>query len=93
MDLLIRKYGATWCNPCSQQDEEFTKIPLLSKLENIDIDTLSEDETEKLSISSIPTIIALEGNKEICRWVGFTESNTINEYISNYERSRSEHNG
>ena len=85
MDLRIKKYGASWCSPCNQQNQEFIEHPLKVEHINFDIDELEDESLENLGITSVPVIILYDGDKEVNRWEGFTESSEINSYIENYE--------
>lgn len=84
------KYGASWCSQCKMQDKELKDNPLICELEVIDIEDLSEERTEALKLRSIPVIILESADckdkeplvfKEDKRWIGFTKSEVINQYI------------
>ena len=73
------KVGAEWCGPCKVQEEEFEKNPV----QNVDYKKYDADSEEgeaickKYGVMSMPTIILLDGEKEVHRWVGFTKSSAI----------------
>lgn len=82
-NLKVIKYGTSWCNPCKLQEKEFENNSLKVPVEYIDVDNLEYDAIDKLKIKTVPVIILYKEKEEINRWVGFTKSEVINEYINN----------
>lgn len=86
--LELRKYGASWCAPCKQQDKEFEKGALPCPCVIYDIDEMEDEELEKLKIQSVPVTILYEIPEdsedivELHRWVGFTKAATIYGYVT-----------
>lgn len=82
-DLKVIVYGAPeWCHQCQEQLEIFQKEPLIINTKEIDIDSLEDDSIlDKLDISSVPVLLLYNGEEELKRWEGTTESSEINTYI------------
>lgn len=82
-NVVLLKFGAVWCAPCKQMQ------PILEKLEkdvnsidmySVDIDSGSEL-VNKFNISSVPTIIILNGGVEVKRIVGFQPYQKLKQFI------------
>lgn len=90
MEYKVIKYGASWCQQCKMQDNEFEKNPLKCPLYKVDVDELEDKEIESLNLKSIPvTILWIYEDKtslwtEIHRWIGFVKAEEINKIIDNY---------
>jgi thioredoxin-like negative regulator of GroEL len=88
--MNVLKFGAEWCSQCRAMDKELKEHPLIIEPKIIDVDDDdSEEFVEKYSVRNIPTIIILEGDTEIKRWIGRTSSEEINNYLKNNERKES----
>ena len=61
--------GAEWCGPCNMIKPQLKESTL--DIEYVDIDK-QPDIAAKYSIRSIPTILALEGDKMVGKLVGTT---------------------
>lgn len=65
-------FRADWCIPCKKMDVSFLKLkkefPLID-MRSVDIDQ-EPDLAKKYNIESIPTLLILEGYKELTRVVG-----------------------
>ena len=79
--LVVCDFFAHWCGPCKMQ------TPIINKLEEkylnrvifkkIDID-IQQEIAQKYNIMSIPTIVFLYNDQEICtRLNGFTSEETL----------------
>jgi len=72
------KFSANWCNTCKQLDKILTGIDL--PIEVIDVDEDSNEKlVEKYGIKSLPTMILIDGDKEIARINGLTTIEKIKE--------------
>ena len=88
MGLRVIKYGAEWCHQCKQQDKEFKNNSLKEGVNVliVDVETLTDEEIEKLNIKSISDIILqkINDNKEwetIKSWNSFVKVSEINKLI------------
>lgn len=85
--VTVKKFSATWCGPCRMltpvMNEIKTKYPNV-KFEDIDIDEYRED-TEKYSVTSVPTVIIEKDGKLLERFTGLQSKiayqNAINESL------------
>ena len=83
--MKLIKFSAEWCGPCRTQKKEFETKPL-DNVELIEINIDEDDEalTSKYKVMSIPTLVLINDNDEVInKWVGFTKSEVINEFIQN----------
>jgi thioredoxin 1 len=70
--IIVAKMGATWCGPCramlapfKRMSEEYDDALFL----DIDIDELP-DVADKFEVTSVPTILVINGNSIVKRLVG-----------------------
>lgn len=70
--IIIAKMGATWCGPCramlapfKRMSDEYSDVLFLE----IDIDDLP-DVADKFEVTSVPTILVINGNNIVKRLVG-----------------------
>lgn len=85
--LVVYNFFAHWCNPCKMQAPIIEKVEqkYINKVifEKIDIDVQHEI-VRKHNIMSVPTIIFLHDNVEVCkRLSGFTSEDSICAIIDN----------
>jgi len=89
-DLVLMKFGATWCPPCRMVDQELktlAKSDLPVKIRKIDIDK-RPDLARKHNISSIPRLILLEGGREIGDLTGYRSADQLNDWINSNASSQ-----
>ena len=86
--MKLLQFKASWCNPCKLQTKEFEENPLDIELQPIDVDEDNEDLTTKYKVMSIPTMILLDKDTIVNKWVGFTKSSTINEFIKGLTQTK-----
>ena len=86
--MKLLQFKASWCNPCKLQTKEFEENPLDIKLQPIDVDEDNEDLATKYKVMSIPTMILLDKDTIVNKWVGFTKSSTINEFIKGLTQTK-----
>lgn len=81
--MILYKFYASWCNPCKQQTKEFEENPVNAEVYPIDIDEETDNELQvKYNVRSIPTIILTDNDGNVIqKWIGFTKSSVINEFI------------
>lgn len=68
----LLKFYADWCGPCKKMAPTITKLETEFpdiKFISVDIDD-STDLVKKHGVKSVPTLILLDGEKEISRVVG-----------------------
>lgn len=86
--MKLLQFKAVWCNPCKMQTKEFEENPLDIELQPIDVDEDNEDLATKYKVMSIPTMILLDKDTIVNKWVGFTKSSTINEFIKGFTQTK-----
>lgn len=84
--MKLLQFKASWCSPCKQQTKLFEKTPLSIELQGIDIDEDENGLVEKYKIMSIPTMILINNDKIIKRWVGITSVEDIEKEIKSIEK-------
>lgn len=81
--MKILKFWAPWCAPCKKQGEllqEFTAVPV----ESINIEEAkNQDLVIKYDIRNLPTLILVDGDKEIKRFVGLISAEKLKEEVIN----------
>lgn len=81
--MKILKFWAPWCAPCKKQGEllqEFTTVPVKSI--NIE-EAKNQDLVIKYDIRNLPTLILVDGDKEIKRFAGLISAEKLKEEIIN----------
>lgn len=85
--LIIKKFGATWCNPCKAlekvMDEIMPSYNTAVTLNKIDVEE-DVDEAEKYQIRGVPTIIFEVDGKIVERIVGLRSGSEIKKIIDQY---------
>jgi putative thioredoxin len=69
MNKTILYFSAPWCGPCKTLGPIMDKLSGLFNIRKINCDVDTEI-AAKYSVRSVPTLILLEGNKEINRVTG-----------------------
>ena len=81
--LVVKKYFATWCQPCKQLapvfdalQSEMTNEPDQVIFQTIDVDQ-NKDEVLEKNISSIPTVIFEKNGQQVYRFSGVLPKSVI----------------
>lgn len=80
----ILKFSATWCGPCKLLKPVFEKVSQSVALPcaTVDIDNSdTKDLVQQYNVKSVPTIIKIDGNREIKRIGGFLAENALLKFI------------
>lgn len=81
--LVVKKYFATWCQPCKQLAPVFKELQ--SEMTNetdqimfqtIDVD-MNRDEALEKGISSVPTVIFEKNGQQVYRFSGLLPKSVI----------------
>ena len=77
--LVVKKYFATWCQPCKQLNPIFeelkSEIPEV-QFQTIDVDNNRDEALEK-GISSVPTVIFEKDGQQVYRFSGVISKSVI----------------
>lgn len=81
MERKLIKYEASWCGPCKALDSVFELAALEIEIEKVDVDQ-NIQRSQDNSVRSIPTIILMDGEKEIARHVGLLNVEELKEFVN-----------
>ena len=77
--LIVKRYTATWCQPCKQLAPVFealqSEMPEV-QFQTIDVD-MSREEALAKGISSVPTVIFEKDGQQVYRFSGVIPKSTI----------------
>lgn len=81
--MKILKFSASWCGPCKMLSMTIAGIKdqIPYPIEEIDID-VSTDMAQKFGIRGVPTMVLLDGDKEVKRKVGVMTSAELKTFLS-----------
>lgn len=65
----IYRFTAAWCQPCKMLAKNLEMAEVIMPIEVVDIDVHTET-AEAFGIRSVPTLVLVDGEKEISRLIG-----------------------
>jgi len=74
-------YTADWCQPCQTLGPIMNQIASMVPVEKINID-YELDRARKANVSSVPTVILVENEQEVRRFVGVKSYDQIMQFIN-----------
>ena len=81
--MKVLKFSASWCGPCKMLSKTIEgikdEVPYL--VEEIDIDNNTEM-AQKYGIRGVPTMIIVDGDKEVKRKVGAMTAPELKTFLS-----------
>lgn len=79
--MKLIKYEASWCGPCKALDSVIEAADLKIEIEKIDIDQNIQSAQDN-DIRSIPTIVLVDGDKEVARKSGLLTIDKLKEFVN-----------
>jgi thioredoxin-like negative regulator of GroEL len=81
--MKILKFYATWCAPCKALSATINSIKdeITLEIEEIDSDE-NMDMARKYNVRSLPTMIMVDGDKEIKRQAGLMSADQLREFVT-----------
>jgi thioredoxin 1 len=84
--MEVLRFTATWCQPCKALAQQLEELGLDKDVTVVDI-----DEQQALAIQygvrSVPTLIAVDNNKEVKRMVGVKAKDLILDWFPKLEKN------
>ena len=77
----ILRFTASWCQPCQMLAKNLESVQKNAMIEVIDIDVHPEVASE-YGIRSVPTLVMLDGNIEVKRFVGVKSLRELEEWTN-----------
>lgn len=84
--MKLMKFFATWCGPCKLMTpiiDGFAEAHPELEYEAVDIDQ-RDDLARSFSIMSVPTVLLLDGDREVVRIPGFLPKQAFEAKLKNY---------
>tara|TARA_B100001287_G_C22387911_1_gene391928 strand:+ start:127 stop:366 length:240 start_codon:yes stop_codon:yes gene_type:complete len=71
-------FSAQWCGPCKTLSPIMNNVSSIVEVEKIDVD-LDYERAQKYGVRNIPTVVLVEGETEVKRFIGVQpQQNYIN---------------
>jgi thioredoxin 1 len=74
-------YTADWCQPCQTLGPIMNQVSSAIAIEKINID-YELDRARKANVSSVPTVILVENEQEVRRFVGVRSYQDVMQFIN-----------
>ena len=74
--MEILRFTASWCQPCKALAQQLEELGLDNNVTVVDIDE-QQDLAIQYGVRSVPTLIAVDNNKEVKRMVGVKAKDLI----------------
>lgn len=90
-ELVLVKFGATWCGPCERVNEELVKLGkknLPVKIVSVDVDA-NRSLAKKYRVSSIPDMVLIRNDEIIDRKVGYESAADLEKWFQKYSINKS----
>lgn len=83
--VLLAKFGATWCGPCLQVDDELSKLAWseYGELEIVLVDVDEEPElASQFGVRSIPHLILFRDGRQLSSRIGFMSHQDLVDWVA-----------
>ena len=84
--MKVLRFTATWCQPCKALAQQLEELGLDKEVTVIDIDE-QQDLAIQYGVRSVPTLIAVDNNKEVKRMVGVKAKDLIIDWFPKSEKN------
>lgn len=84
--MEVLRFTATWCQPCKALAQQLEELGLDKEVTVIDIDE-QQDLAIQYGVRSVPTLIAVDNNKEVKRMVGVKAKDLILDWFPKLEKN------
>ena len=77
--LVVKKYFATWCQPCKQLNPIFEELK--SEISGVQFQTIDVDQNKQAAleanVSSVPTVVFEKNGQQVYRFSGVLPKSVI----------------
>ena len=84
--MQVLRFTATWCQPCKALAQQLEELGLDKDVTVVDIDE-QQDLAIQYGVRSVPTLIAVDNNKEVKRMVGVKAKDLIIDWFPKSEKN------
>lgn len=77
----ILKFQASWCGPCKMLSKTFDQVQTEIDVEEVDIE-VNQDLTTEYRIRGVPTVVLLDDDVEVKRFVGVKSKEEIESWLN-----------
>ena len=84
--MEVLRFTATWCQPCKALAQQLEELGLDKDVTVVDIDQ-QQDLAIQYGVRSVPTLIAVDNNKEVKRMVGVKAKDLILDWFPKSEKN------
>lgn len=78
--MEVLRFTASWCQPCKALAQQLEELGLDKDVTVVDIDE-QQDLAIQYGVRSVPTLIAVDNNKEVKRMVGVKAKDILLEWF------------
>jgi thioredoxin 1 len=84
--MEVLRFTASWCQPCKALAQQLEELGLDKDVTVIDIDE-QQDLAIQYGVRSVPTLIAVDNNKEVKRMVGVKAKDLLLDWFPKSEKN------
>ena len=82
--LVMVKFGAPWCGPCRQIDEELPSVSGNVKVVSINVDN-NPELTAQFGIAGIPTLILFRDGQQVASQSGYSSAEELSQWAARFD--------
>ena len=84
--MEVLRFTASWCQPCKALAQQLEELGFDKDVTVVDIDE-QQDLAIQYGVRSVPTLIAVDNNKEVKRMVGVKAKDLIIDWFPKSEKN------